>query len=115
MATIQNTKSSTGNTRSVVVAWTGLTSGDDGDPVQFSQYTDKSVQVSGSFGAGGSVRLEGSNNGIDYAPLTDPQGNDINITSPKIKMASEATLYVRPRVTAGDGSTSLNVHLLIKE
>jgi hypothetical protein len=92
-----------------------MANGDDGNPIQFAQYTDKSVQVTGIFGSGGSIRLEGSNNGVDWAPLSDPSGNDLNITSAKIKMVTEATYYVRPRVTAGDGTTNLSVHLLIKE
>lgn len=115
MSTISKTQISTGNTKAVVIAWTPLANGDDGEPIPFSQYTDKSVQVSGIFGAGGSVRIEGSNDGTNWAVLTDPQGNDLNITSAKIEMVTEATRLIRPRVTAGDGTTNLNVHLLIKE
>jgi len=115
MSTIQMTQRPSGNTRTFIATWTPLANGDDGSMVQFSQYTDKSVQVSGTFGAGGALRLEGSNNGVDWAVLTDPQGNDLTITTPKIEMVTEATLYVRPRVTAGDGTTSLTVTLLMKE
>jgi hypothetical protein len=115
MATIQETRIATGNTKSIVVAWNSLANGDSGSPIPFSQYTDKSVQVTGAFGVGGSVRIEGSNDGTNWAVLTDPQGNDLNITAPKIEMVTEATRLVRPFVTAGDGSTNLNVHLLIKE
>lgn len=116
MPTRNHTRISTNNTRSFVAAWTGLLNGDDGDAITFCQFTDKSVQVSGTFGVGGSVRLEGSNNGgATWATLTDPQGNDLIFTSPKIEMVSEATALVRPIVTAGDGNTSLSVHLLCKE
>lgn len=113
--TISHTRIPTGNSRSFVAAWLALPNGEDGEPIAFGQYTDKSVQVSGTFGAGGSLRLEGSNDGVTWAVLTDPQGNDLNLTGPKIEMVTEATAYVRPRVTAGDGTTAITVHMLLKE
>lgn len=91
------------------VQWTGLANGDDGTPYEGVGSTDRSVQVTGTFGTGGSVRLEGSNDGTNYAALTDPQGNDLNITSAKIEAITELCRYIRPRVTAGDGTTSLVV------
>ena len=115
MTTVTLTKQNTSNTKSILITWLPLANGDVGSPMPFSQYADKSVQVVGTFGVGGSVVIEGSNNGTDYAPLTDPQGNDLNITGAKIEMVSEATLYIRPRVTAGDGSTSISVILFGKE
>jgi hypothetical protein len=115
MSTIAPTKTPTGNTRSFVVGWAALANGDAGEAIPFSQYTDKSVQVIGAFGAGGVLRFEGSNNGTDWAPLTDPQGNPLDFSSAKIEMVSEATAWVRPRVTAGDGTTSLTVLVLLKE
>lgn len=113
MATIPHSRQTTNNTRSVVIAWEGLANGDVGAAIPFGQYADKSVQVTGTFGDGALV-LEGSNNGTDYAPLTDLQGNDLNILAAKIEQVTEATAYVRPRVTGTTGA-SLNVHLLIKE
>lgn len=115
MSTINHTKQPSGNTRTLIAQWENMTSGDVGDAIGFSQYTDKSVQVFGTFGANGALSLEGSNNGTDWAVLTDPQGNNLNITSPKIEMVIEATLYVRPVVTSGDGTTDLTVILLMKE
>ena len=113
---VNHTRASTGNMKSFVAAWEGLPNSEAGDAIPFSQYTDKSVQVSGTFGAGGSVRIEGSNDGgTTWAVLTDPQGNDLNITTAKIEMVTEATALVRPRVTAGDGTTAINVHMLMKE
>jgi hypothetical protein len=46
--------------------------------------------------------------------LTDPQGNDLVISTAKIELISEATVYVRP-VVAGDGTTDLTVLILLKE
>ncbi len=113
MATINHTRQPTNNTRSIVIAWEGLSNGDLGDAIPFGQYADKSVQVTGTFGDGALV-LEGSNNGTDFATLTDLQGNDLNILAAKIEQVTEVTAWVRPRVTGASGA-SLNVHLLIKE
>lgn len=115
MSTIQYDKAPSGNTRTMVATWAGMANGDDGEAIKFSQYADKSVQVIGIFGAGGSLVVEGSNNGTDWAPLSDPQGNDLYFSTAKIEMVTEATLYVRPRVAGGDGTTNLSVILLMKE
>jgi hypothetical protein len=114
MATIEHVRESTTNTQTMVVSWGAMQSGDVGTPVDFSQYADRSVQTSGTFGVGGSVRIEGTINGTDYAPLTDPQGNDLDLTGPKIESISELVRYIRPRVVAGDGATSINVHIIMK-
>lgn len=92
-----------------VVTWTGLLNGDDGDAAQLVGFSDRSVQVIGTFGAGGSVTIEGSNNGTNWSALSDPQGGAITRTAAGIKAVSELTRYIRPRVTAGDGTTSLTV------
>ena len=114
--TIKNyDKLPSGNTRTILAQWADLANGDEGEALPFSQYADKTVQVVGTFGAGGSVTIEGSNNGTDWAVLADAQGNALNITSAKIEQVLEVTQYVRPRVTAGDGTTSINVILLARE
>lgn len=115
MATKPYTQESTGTSVAFVAAWTGLALGDDGTPLPFSQYTDKSVQVAGTLG-GASVAIEGRNNpSAPWAVLTDPQGNDLNITTLKIEMVTEATLQIRPRIVGGDGTTNVSVYLLCKE
>lgn len=102
--------------RVLIVTWSPLThtGSDQGAPLEMPGFADRSVQVSGTFGSGGSVRIEGSNDGTNYAVLTDPQGNALDITAAKIEAIMELTRYIRPRVTAGDGSTSLTVSMLIK-
>lgn len=72
-------------------------------------FSDRSIVVTGTFGAGGTVVWEGSNDGTNYVTLTDPQGNALSITSAGIKAVTEAVIFARPRVTAGDGTTSLTV------
>lgn len=101
-----------GHARYMVVEWPNMANGDVGEPIALPQMADRSVQVVGTFG-GGSVTIEGSINGTDYATLTDPQGNDLVISTGKIEAVTELVRFIRPRVT-GDGTTSLNVSLLMR-
>ncbi len=114
MAIIASTTSSTKTSVAFIAKWEGLAAGDDGALVMGAQYTDKSVQVVGTFG-GATLTFQGSNNGTDWSPLTDPQGNALNFATAKIELVSEATLYIRPIVTGGDGTTALSVYTLMKE
>jgi hypothetical protein len=99
-----------------IITWSGLTfSGlDSGRPIQMAGSSDRSVQFTGTFGTGGSVLFEGSNDGTNYFTLTDPQGNTIVKTAAGGEQVIELTRYVRPRVTAGDGTTSITCSLLLK-
>lgn len=98
-----------------VISWTGLLNGDTGSVIEMPGSSDRSVQFNGTFGSGGTVQIEGSNDGTNYVVLTDPQGNNISKTSASIEMITELTRYIRPRVTAGDGTTDLKAYLLIKK
>jgi hypothetical protein len=97
------------------VAWAGLANGDVGAPVSFAGFADRSFQVTGTFGAGGSVACEGSNNGAaNYFALTDPSQTVIAITAAGGKTVTEATIQTRPHVTAGDGTTALTVTMFFR-
>jgi hypothetical protein len=85
-----------------VVSWTGLATGDDGQPVQMPAHPNRSVQVNGTF-AGASVTIQGSNDGLNYFTLNDPQGNPLVFVAAKIEQLLETTRYVRPIVTGGAG------------
>ena len=98
----------------VIATWANMQNGDDGQPIELANFADRSVQVFGTFGAGGNVRIEGSIDGTNYAPLTDPQGNALDINTAKIEAIIELVRWIRPVVTAGDGSTSLTITMLLK-
>lgn len=98
----------------VLVTWTPMTfSGADvGSPFEHADYGDRTVQFEGTIGAGGSISLQGSNDGTNWVVLTDPQGNAITKTAiGSIEVIAENPRYVRPAVTAGDGTTSLTCRL----
>lgn len=100
--------------RAQAVQWAGLTNAtsDDGAPFEGPDYADRSVQVQGTIGAGGNLRIEGSNDGTNYVVLTDPQGTALDFTAAgRIEQIQEITRFIRPRVTAGDGTTNLTVTL----
>lgn len=102
------------NNMALLIQWSGLLNGDSGDPYTIPGYSDRSIQVQGTFGTGGSISLEGSNDGTNYIVLTDPQGNAITKTSAAIEAVTELPRYIRPRVTAGDGTTNLVASLFVK-
>jgi hypothetical protein len=97
-----------------IIRWTGLLNTDTGDRVEMPGSADRTVQVDGTFGAGGTLRWEGTNDGTTYYPLNDPQGNVLDFTVAKIEQVLEITRYMRPRVTAGDGTTNLAVTILLR-
>lgn len=95
------------------VKWTPLTTTNaDGEKVGMADYQDRTIQVLGTFGTGGSVTIQGSNDdGTTWATLTDPLGNNLTFTAAGMKQITELPQYIRPNVTAGDGNTSLSVFL----
>lgn len=97
-----------------VITWASLANGDTGSALEMPGSPDRSVQVTGTFGSGGNLRIQGSNDGSNWNTLTDPQGNDINLTASKIEKIMEVVRYMRPNVTAGDGTTNLTVSILIR-
>lgn len=98
----------------VIREWSGLQLSDAGAAELIPPIGDRTVQVSGTFGVGGSVRLLGSLDGVEYAVLTDPQGNPLAFVQGKLESVMELVPYIRPQVTAGDGTTNLRVTLCIK-
>ena len=94
--------------------WAGLTQAtlDTGAPTKYHRLADKNVTVRGTYGVGGSVTLEGSNDLTDpptnWYTLQDVAGNAIALTAANpTEQILQNMLWYRPRVTAGDGTTSL--------
>jgi hypothetical protein len=122
----QAVTASTGDASLIRVMWTGLLNGDTGAPLPWAEWADRVCHfgcanyltgAASVFGAGGNIVFEGS---LDYDPVTNTTGtwtplNDISnsalatITTTTLKQVVEAALWTRPRVSAGDGTTSLTV------
>ena len=97
----------------VGIKWTPLANGDDGQWFDTQDFPDISVQVFGTFGVGGNLRVQGTNELVPANPaiLADSQGNALDITAAKIEQVLENVRWIRPIVTAGDGTTALTVQL----
>lgn len=98
-----------------LATWTGLANGNTGDSISCARWSDKTVQVGGTFGAGGSVTMQGSNDGTNWATLHNAQGNAITATTATMELIAENPRYIRPNVTAGDGTTAMSVIILASD
>ncbi len=94
----------------LLYTWT-LTGTDDGAPIHMAQWADRSVQFVGTWG-GGTVLFEGSNNGTNYATLTDAQTSAISKTADALEQVVELTRLARPRASVS--VTSVVVSLLVR-
>ena len=107
----------------ILIKWSGLLNGDQGAAFAVPQHTDKSVQVFGTFGAAGSVQMEGSNEQPAQQDNQSPTAptwvllHDATQTTSSAKTSASAyqllenTAQIRPNVTAGDGTTNLTVEV----
>ena len=114
MATRNVTLTPFENGRGSIAIWTGLLNGDDGTPIDWTRFADRCIQFTGTFGTGGSIQMEGSNDGTNWGILNDLQGSQIVKTATGIEGIAEVPRYVRPKVTAGDGTTSLTATLVLR-
>jgi hypothetical protein len=99
-----------------LIVWT-LASNESGDPVQFTEFSDKCVQVSGSFSGGAAVLIEGSNDltsPTTWTTITDPQANALSKTSAAIEQILETPMWIRPRISGGDGSTAIRIAIVAR-
>ena len=105
-----------GNLNIRQVVWGALAKGDAGDTLgpDLALWSDRSIQVNGTFGASGTVVWEGSNDGVNFFTLTAPAGTSLTFTAAGLKQVLEGVLYARPRVTSGDGTTNLSVTVLLR-
>ncbi len=96
--------------------WIGLANGDDGEPISIPGASDMTVQVFGTFGASGTIILEGTcrETATTFFQLRDGGDNVISFGSADGEMVAPIAVFIRPRVTAGDGTTNLTMILLAR-
>jgi hypothetical protein len=97
-----------------VFTWTPIGSSDTGLVANYTGSGDRTIQVFGTFGSGGTLILEGSNDGSNWAQLRDPTGTLISFTAAGIKAVLEHAVCIRPRATGGDGTTALTAILAVR-
>ena len=96
--------------------WLDMQNGDVGEPADWAYLPDNTATAYGHpWGSGGSVSLFGSNDGNNWhqlfktdhtMPCTWTQDNMIIIL--------ERPRFIRPQVTAGDGNTLIDVHIMFR-
>lgn len=91
-----------------VTTWSNMQADDDGEPVRLAVYSDRAIQVAGTF-SGASVTIGGSNDGVTYHALHDTSGAALTLTDGALKQIVELPIFIKPRVFGGDGSTAINV------
>jgi len=97
-----------------VAEWAALANAEAGLPASIPvEAATRSVQVSGTFGAGGNCIIEGSNDGTTWATLMNSLGTALaTITAAVIHDIAQNTRFLRPRVSAGDGTTALKITIV---
>lgn len=96
----------------VIATWTGLDADDAGAGLILGGSYELTVQATGTFGAGGNVALQGSNDGTTWGAMPNPGGTTIGLGDAVPDFCAIRPRYVRPKVTAGDGTTDLTVTLV---
>lgn len=91
--------------------WADMPNGETGEPMAAGKLADKTVQVTGTFGTGGTVTMEGSMNGTDWISLADEQGNVLTFTGGNGGLIMQNYRYIRPNITAGDATTAITVYV----
>jgi len=116
MATINPTVARNGDHSVMYFTFEGLGTTDTvGAAIPFDEWADRTVQFTGTFGAAATVIWEGSNDGVTWATLTDPQGNNISKTGAGIETVMEITRFARPKLlSGGDGSTDIDIIVLCR-
>jgi len=98
----------------VIVAWQNMANGDTGEVVELVQFADRSVQVAGTFGSGGTCVIQGSNDGVNFNTINDATDAPLSFLTGGLKTIMDVPRYIRPAVTAGDGTTSLTATMLFR-
>lgn len=92
------------------IQWVGVTEADTFAAVQCgSRYTDRTVQVAGTFGSA-TVNIQGSINGTSYVTLTGHDGA-ATFTTDDIKALIECTPYLQ---CTHSGGTSESVTVTLR-
>lgn len=87
-----------------VYTWSLTTANSDGNPVDLTAFPDKTVHIFGTFG-GGTLTIQGSNDGSDWQSLRDPQGTALAKTASYLGAVLENPRYLRPNLTGSAGAT----------
>ncbi len=96
--------------------WSPLTTTNaDGQPTSYAGSGQRTIQITGTWGTGGTCVVQGSADGVNWFTLVDPAGANLSLTANGYKAIRDDVVFVRPLVTAGDGTTSLTAILAVRK
>ena len=95
-----------------ISTWEELTKDDVGIPTDVCGARERTVQIEGDL-AGCTVVIEGSNDDVNFRPLTNMDGIILCIRTPELTSVREFVKSIRPRIQDGDINTKVTVSLLI--
>lgn len=104
----------------VQLAQWDLANGETGAALKTANYSDQNIHFHGDFSTGGAVELRGSNKELPDADTpedwfivrTAHDGSEITgVTTFYGAVILESVMWISPRCTAGDGSTSIKCSL----
>lgn len=72
------------------------------------------VTVGGTFGTGGSVSMEGSADGVNWVTLSLNPSGAATFTAAGGGSIAGSPRFIRPRVTAGDGTTAIVAQMSVQ-
>jgi hypothetical protein len=99
-----------------VIQWTGLLNGDDGQPFAVLPFSGSIIAVvSGTFGVGAVVNLEGNLDPVTPNWLVLPTAMQWTTAGGAVlKTVSDKPYQIRPKVASGDGTTSLTCTMVAR-
>ena len=102
---------------SLTFTWAGLTETNaDGQPLILSRFSDKNVHVYGTFGTGGTIVIQGTNEDAgsfsNSVTLEGVNNSNLSFTAPGIETIKEVPFQIRPFISAGTGvSLTCKIHV----
>ncbi len=75
---------------------------------------DRTLQVHGTFGAGGNLSFYGSNDNMNFAIAKDNTGTALSVTNITVRNVFDGPLFYVPMVTVGDATTNLTSILAMR-
>lgn len=95
-------------------AWVALGTDDTGTGEILADYPDKTITVTGTWG-GATLIVQGSNDGVTYITMTDPQGNALSKTANFIETILENPLYIKVVTSGGTGTVLSAIITMVKK
>ena len=99
----------------ILLTWTLTTAVPDGVPLEWGQWADRYVQAVGSPWGAATASMEGSNDGVNWSPLSNAAGGAAaTFAANGGKTLIEVPRYMRPNLTAVGVGANVQVILFAR-